>query len=138
MHLTPAELTQRAGKGGAPAMAPKLSDPEPGAPEWFGRVKKGMPRHQEPPDPDWFVGKDVEPWKRWFAAEQTVLKHRSESHTMKMSEAFDKIRRDLGTARAAWMPQKWTTMVQGRPVQVDYALAYPGTLWRSRTPAKQK
>ena len=138
MHLTPAELTQRAGKGGAPAMAPKLSQPEPGAPEWFGRVKKGMPRHQEPPDPDWFLGQDVEPWKRWFAAEQTMLKHGSEGHTMKMSEAFEKILRDLSTARAAEIPQEWTTMVQGRPVQVDYVLFYPGTLWRSRSPAKQK
>ena len=38
---------------------------------------------------------------------------------MKMSEAFDKIRRDLSTSRAAWYPQKWTSMVEGRPVQVQ-------------------
>ena len=137
MHLTPAELTQRAGKGGAPAMPPKLSDTERDAPEWVGKLHKRLPRHQEPPDPDWFLEQEVEPWRRWYAAEQTMLKDRSGGHTMKMWEALDKIRRDLGTARACWMPQKWTTMVQGRPVQVDYVLAYPGTLWRSRTPAKQ-
>ena len=38
---------------------------------------------------------------------------------LKMSEAFDKIRRDLSTSRVAWYPQKWTTMVEGRPVQVQ-------------------
>ena len=38
---------------------------------------------------------------------------------MKMSEAFDKIRRELSTSRAAWYPQKWTTMVEGRPVQMQ-------------------
>ena len=80
----------------------------------------------------------MESARRWYAAEQTMLEKRSAGHTMKMFEAFDKIRRDLGTAMAAWMPQKWTTMVQGRPVQVDYVLAYPITLWRSRSPAKQK
>ena len=34
-----------------------------------------------------------------------------------MEEAFDMIRRDLSTTRVAWYSQKWTTMVEGRPVQ---------------------
>ena len=47
-----------------------------------------------------------------------MLKQREEGQMMKMSEAFDKIRRVLSSSRVAWYPQKWTTMVEGRPVQV--------------------
>ena len=94
-------------------MAPKLSKAEKLAPEWVRNVQKRMPRHQDPPDPDCFLGQAVDPQRRWFEAEQTMLKQRSDGHIMKMSDAFEKIRRDLGTARAAWVPQKWTTVVQG-------------------------
>ena len=78
-----------------------------------------MPRHREAEaEEDWFLAKEIPSGDRWLQAEQTMLKQRDEGRMMKMSEAFDKIRRDLSTSRAAWYPQKWTTMVEGRPVQV--------------------
>ena len=79
-----------------------------------------MPRHRDAdPEEDWFLAKEMPSGQRWFHAEQTMLKQRGEGGLMKMSEAFDKIRRDLSTSRAAWYPQKWTSMVEGRPVQVQ-------------------
>ena len=88
-------------------------------PEWVRNLKKRMPRRQDPEDPDWFLSQLVEPQRRWYEAEQTMLKHRSEGQVMKMEDAFEKIRLDLGTSRVAWMLQKRITMVRGRPVQVQ-------------------
>ena len=87
-------------------------------PQWVREVKKRMPRHQEDPEEDWFLAKEIPSGERWYQAEQTMLQQREEGQIMKMSEAFDKIRRDLSSSRVAWYPQKWTTMVEGRPVQV--------------------
>ena len=89
-------------------------------PPWVQQLKKRVPRHRDAdPEEDWFLAKEIPSGQRWFHAEQTMLKQRGEGGLMKMSEAFDKIRRDLSTSRAAWYPQKWTTMVEGRPVQVQ-------------------
>ena len=88
-------------------------------PEWVQQIKKRMPRHREEENDDWFIAKEIPSAGRWMAAEQTMLTQRAEGQMLKMSDAFDKIRRDLGTSRAAWYPQKWTTMVEGRPVQVQ-------------------
>ena len=104
--LTPASQRQRAG------------------PPWVQQLKKRMPRHQEEDlEEDWFLAKTIPSGERWFQAEQFMLKERREGGMLKMSQAFDMIRRDLATTRAAWYPQKWTTMVEGRPVQV-----HPGIL----------
>ena len=100
-------------------MAQLLARQQAAGPEWVRNLKKRLPRHQVPEDPDWFSSQMVEPERRWCEADQTMLKHRSEGMLMKMENAFEKIRKDTGTARVAWMPQKWTTMVQGRPVQVQ-------------------
>ena len=51
-----------------------------------------------------------------------MLKQRDEGQMMNMSEAFDKIRRDLATSRVAWNPHRWTTMVEARPVQVEQCI----------------
>ena len=48
-----------------------------------------------------------------------MLQQLAEGHIVTVREAFDKIRRDLATSRPAWYPQKYTTMVEGRPVQVQ-------------------
>ena len=89
-------------------------------PPWVQHLKKRMPRHRDAdPEEDWFLAKEIPSGERWFQAEQTMLKQRNEGGLMKMTEAFDKIRRDLSTSRAAWYPQKWTSMVEGRPVQVQ-------------------
>ena len=78
-----------------------------------------MPRHQGHAEKDWFIAKEIPSGERWYAAEQTMLKERAEGQMLTMHEAFDKVRRDLGTTRPAWYPQKYTTMVEGRPVQVQ-------------------
>ena len=105
-------------------------------PPWVRELKKRMPRHRDAEaEEDWFLAKEIPSGERWFQAEQTMLKQRDEGGMMKMSEAFDKIRRDLSTSRAAWYPQKWTTMVEGRPVQVQPCillynpLAEPDARW---------
>ena len=88
-------------------------------PAWVQHIKKRMPRHQEEAEQNWFLAKEIPSGERWFQAEQTMIKQCDEGQMLKMSEAFDKIRRDLSTSRVAWYPQKWTTMVEGRPVQVQ-------------------
>ena len=118
-------------------MAQLLARQQAAGPEWVRNLKKRLPRHQDPEDPDWFSSQMVEPERRWYEAEQTMLKHRSEGMVMKMENAFEKIRQDIGTARVAWMPQKWTTVVQGRPVQVQLDSSSPSSLRRSRSPAEQ-
>ena len=88
-------------------------------PPWVQQLKKRMPRHRDAdPEEDRFLAKEIPSGERWFQAEQTMLKQRNEGSLMKMSEAYDKIRRDLSVSRAAWYPQKWTSVVEGRPVQV--------------------
>ena len=83
-------------------------------------MKKRMPRHQEEDSAEeWAIAKTTPSGERWFQAEQFMLRQRKEGGMVKMEEAFDMIRRDLATTRAAWYPQKWTTMVEGRPVQVQ-------------------
>ena len=89
---------------------------------WVQKLKKRMPRHRDDAEDDWFLAKEIPSAERWYHAEQFMLKQRSEGRMMKMEEAFDMIRRDLSTTRAAWYPQKWTTMVEGRPVQVQLCI----------------
>ena len=97
---------------------PILNDPDANPP-WVLETKMRMPRHQDPEDPDWFLSSHHKPWSRWLAAERDMMKDREQGNVMKMEEAFDKIRRDIGLARVAWQPQKWTTVVLGRPVQAQ-------------------
>ena len=102
-----------------PAMElPPIDDPETN-PEWVLRTKSRMPRHLTPADPNWFLSQGGKPWTRWYEAERTMREQRAQGNCMKMVFAFDKIRRDIGLARAAWQPQNWTTMVLGRPVQAE-------------------
>ena len=90
-----------------------------GAP-WVQETKRRMPRHQEDDaEEEWFLSKTVPSALRWAAAERTMLQRRDEGSMMKMEDALEKIRVDLSTSRVAWYPQKWTTMVEGRPVQVQ-------------------
>ena len=78
-----------------------------------------MPRHQaRDVEEEWVLAKNIPSGERWFHAEQFMLKQRSQGAIMKVSEAYDILRRDLSSTRVAWYPQKWTTMVEGRPVQV--------------------
>ena len=101
-----------------PVTIREIDDPETNPP-WVLHTKRRMPPHQEPYPQEWFLSDSHMPWQRWLAAEQDMMRERNEGHTMKMSEAFDKIRRDIGLERVCWNPQKWTTMVQGRPVQAQ-------------------
>ena len=100
-------------------MSQLRADLEAAGPVWVRNLKKRLPRHQDPENPDWFLSRMVPPERRWFEAEQTMLNERSDGYLMKMSEAFEKIRQDIGCARVCWIPQKWTTMIQGRPVQAQ-------------------
>ena len=87
-----------------------------GAP-WLQEVKKRMPRHQEEEAEKWILSREIPSAERWFHAQQWMEKQRRKGRMMRMAEAFDMIRRDLSTTRVAWYSQKWTTMVEGRPVQ---------------------
>ena len=108
--------TSSGGAGRPPASSAASSS---AGPPWVQEVKKRMPRHQDEEDAEeWFLPKTIPSAERWYHAEQFMLKQRNEGGMMKMDEAFDMVRRDLATTRAAWYPQKWTTMVEGRPVQV--------------------
>ena len=79
-----------------------------------------MPRHQEEDEAEkWILSAEIPSSERWILAQQWMHYHRREGMMIKMEEAFDMIRRDLSTTRVAWYPQKWTTMVEGRPVQVQ-------------------
>ena len=112
-----------AGSSGDAALTPASHTRQRAGPPWVQQLKKRMPRHQdEEAEEEWFMAKTVPSGERWFQAEQFMLKQRNEGGMMKMSEAFDMIRRDLSTTRAAWYPQKWTTMVEGRPVQVQLCI----------------
>ena len=106
-----------------------------GAP-WLQEVKNRMPRHQKEEAEKWILSREIPSAERWFHAQQWMEKQRRKGRMMKMEEAFDMIRRDLSTTRVAWYSQKWTTMVEGRPVQVQLCIL-PYKSRRSRTPAEQ-
>ena len=92
-----------------------------GAP-WLQEVKNRMPRHQKEEAEKWILSREIPSAERWFHAQQWMEKQRRKGRMMRMAEAFDMIRRDLSTTRVAWYPQKWTTMVEGRPVQVQLCI----------------
>ena len=100
-------------------MSERIIDDPDANPPWVLNLKKRLPRHQEPQEEPWFLSSTLKPAARWLAAEQDMLEDRELGHVMLMEQAFDKIRRDIGVARVCWQPQKWTTMVQGRPVQAQ-------------------
>ena len=65
----------------------------------MGSLKKGLPRHEEPEDQEWFLSQMIPSARRWYEAELSMLEERGGGRVMEMKEAFDKIRRDLGTSR---------------------------------------
>ena len=68
-------------------------------PDWMRSLKKRLPRHEEPEDQEWFLSQMIPAARRWYEAERSMLEERGGGHVMEMKEAFDKIRRDLGTSR---------------------------------------
>ena len=83
-------------------------------------VKKRQPRHQSEDEAGlWFVDPDVKACLRWKAAQDYMQSACSWAHRMRMPEVFDEIREDLALDRVCCQPHKWTTMVQGRPVQAQ-------------------
>ena len=103
---------------GDPALVPASHVRQRAGPEWVRQLKQRMPRHGGKEMKDWFLAKEIPSGERWYAAEQTMLKEGAAAQMLTMLEAFDKVRLDLGTSRAAWYPQRYTIMVEGRPVQV--------------------
>jgi hypothetical protein len=101
-----------------------VNDPDAN-PAWVLETKLRMPRHADEEDPEYFIASNFKPWQRWLAAEQDMMRDRDVGNYMNMADAFEKIRGDLGLARVAWQPQKWTTMVLGRPVQAQYNISVP-------------
>ena len=96
-----------------------MDDPDAN-PKWDLNDKKRQRRYQSEDEAGlWFLDKDVKAGLRWEAAQDYMQSARSLGHRMRMPEVFDEIRKDLGLARVCWMPHKWTTMVQGRPVQAQ-------------------
>ena len=105
--------------GPATAMAQRLWDDPEENPEWVLKLKHRQPRHQAEEERFWFLDKEHKAGLRWAAAEHYMESERSAGHRMKMAEVVDQIRQDLSLARVCWMPHKWTTMIQGRPVQAQ-------------------
>ena len=105
--------------GPSTAMAQRFIDDAEENPEWVLKLKHRQPRHQAEEDRFWFLDKNQKAGMRWAAAEHYMDEVRSLGHRMKMAEVVDQIRQDLSLARVCWMPHKWTTMVQGRPVQAQ-------------------
>ena len=92
-------------------------------PAWVQQTKRRMPRHRdEAAEEEWFLSQEIPSGERWFHAQQIMLNQIQDGKLMKMKEAFDILRRDLSTTRVAWYPQKWTTMVEGRPTQVQLCI----------------
>ena len=131
-----ATLGMRGSSGDAAKLVAALHFRQRAGAPWLQEVKKRMPRHQEEEAEKWILSREIPSAERWFHAQQWMEKQRRKGRMMKMEEAFDMIRRDLSTTRVAWYPQKWTTMVEGRPVQVQLCIL-PYKSRRSRTPAEQ-
>ena len=112
-----------AGSSGDAVSQPSSHTRQNAGPLWLQQLKKRMPRHRdEEAEEAWFLSKEIPSGERWFHAQQYMFKQLQEGKLMKMKEAFDIIRRDLSTTRVAWYPQKWTTMVEGRPTQVQLCI----------------
>ena len=107
-------------EGPATAMADRRMDDPDANPKWVLNVKKRQPRHQSEDEAGlWFLDPDVKACLRWKAAQDYMQSACSLAHRMRMPEVFDEIRKDLDLARVCCLPHKWTTMVQGRPVQAQ-------------------
>ena len=111
-----------AGLRGGPATAMKdrrMDDPDAN-PKWDLNDKKRQRRYQSEDEAGlWFLDPDVKACLRWKAAQDYMQSACSWAHRMRMPEVFDEIRADLALDRVCCQPHKWTTMVQGRPVQAQ-------------------
>ena len=87
-----------------------------------GKVKFAMPRHGSALDVVGTPLAQIQSWpvsRRWWEAHQEEIRRWKEKTPHTMKEIMQIVRRDLAVVPPLFAPARYTTMVEGRPVQAQ-------------------
>ena len=89
---------------------------------WVSQVKLRMPRHIRNDDPDDTPLVQCASWplpSRWYEAHQEEIRRWKEKAPHSMQETMEILRKDLTVVPPLFSPARYTTIVEGRPVQAQ-------------------
>ena len=111
-------LTPSAG----PALPCAAMERDPSHQQWVSKVKLRLPRHIRDDSPADTPLVECQSWPqpaKWYEAHQEEIKRWRENAPHTMEETMKIVRRDLATVPPLFAPARYTTIVAGRPVQVE-------------------
>ena len=91
-------------------------------PAMDGKVKFAMPRHGSAVDGVGTPLAQMQSWpvsRRWWEAHEEEIRRWKEKKPHTMNEIMEILRRDLAVVPPLFAPARYTTMVEGRPVQAQ-------------------
>ena len=97
-------------------------EPDSSHQKWVSGVKLRMPRHIRNDDPDDTPLVQCASWplpSRWYEAHQEEIRRWRESQPHSMEEVMNIVRRELTVVPPLFAPGRYTTIVEGRPVQAQ-------------------
>ena len=99
-----------------------MEEPDPSHQQWLSKLKLRLPRHIRNDSLQDTPLVQCQSWPlptRWYEAHKEEIKRWAENTPHTMQETLEIVRRDLTTVPPLWSPARYTTIVQGRPVQVE-------------------
>ena len=107
---------------GGRAALPGAMQPDLSSEQWVSQVKVRMPRQCTELDVIGTELSQIQSWpvsRRWYEAHQEEIKRWKEKKPHYMTDVLQIVRRDLACVPPMFSPARWTTMVEGRPVQAQ-------------------
>ena len=97
-------------------------DPDLSHKQWVSQVKLRMPRHGTDLDVVGTPLAQIQSWpvsRRWWEAHKEEIRRWKEKAPHTMKETMEIVRRDLAVVPPLFVPARYTTIVEGRPVQAQ-------------------
>ena len=97
-------------------------DPDPSHQQWVSKVKDRMPRHCSELDVVATPLAQIQSWpvsRRWWEARKEDIRSWKEKTPHAGEDIMQIVRRDLAVVPPLFVPARYTTMVEGRPVQAQ-------------------
>ena len=102
--------------------AAAMEQPDPSHQQWLSKLKLRLPRHIRNDSLQDTPLVQCQSWPlptRWYEAHKEEIKRWKENAPHTMEETMRVVRRDLATVPPLFAPARYTTIVAGRPVQVE-------------------
>ena len=97
-------------------------DPDLSHKQWVSKVKERMPRHCSALDVVATPLAQIQSWpvsRRWWEAHEEEIRRWKEKTPHAKEDILQIVRRDLATVPPTFVPARFTTIVEGRPVQAQ-------------------